>query len=88
MRALLRRLQRDWRERRGEVAEISILESWKTEAREQRERADKAYVERNAAMQELGGLRAQVALLQAMVEELRSEVARLREQMNGAGRAL
>src|SRR6185369_1258199 len=84
LRLFFRRIVKDWRESKGDFAEVAAVETWREEAAMQRARADKAYEERNAAVQELGALRAEVLFLRETVEQLKSEVAQLRRQVNGS----
>ena len=84
LRFFFRRVIKDWRESRDDFAEVAAVSTWREEAALQRARADKAYEERNAAVQELGALRAEVLFLRETVEQLKSEVAQLRRQVNGS----
>jgi len=62
---------------------------WKDEAQLQRVRADKAIDDRNSAMMELGGLRAETSSLRIEVDRLRAAVGslevELRKYRNGNG---
>jgi hypothetical protein len=80
-RALIRRVARDWRDVQAEGAEIDALSVWKEEAKTQRERADKAYHERNAAVQELGAQTERALQLAQTIEHLRLTVALLEKRV-------
>lgn len=79
----LRRLFRYWAEGEGDRAEISAIKTWREEANIQRARADQAFAERNAAMQELGELRSKVRYLTDHVKNLEGQVARLELRLDG-----
>lgn len=78
----LRRLLRYWAEGEGDKAEINAVKTWREEARLQRERADIAFTERNAAMRELGELRGRVTYLTTHVATLESQVERLEQRLD------
>jgi hypothetical protein len=58
---------------------------WKEEAELQRKRADRAFDERNKAMEELGALRARVEFLTRTIEQLEMRVAILQQKLDGRG---
>jgi len=84
LRVFFRRVIRDWKDSKDDFAEVAAVSTWREEASQQRARADKAFEERNKAIEELGGLRAKVEMLTGFVEDLRKEVAQLRSQINGS----
>lgn len=74
----------EWAKSRGDVLGIDAAESWKAEAKLQRERADRAFEERNNVQEELGRLRAECQYLKRIVETLEAEVDYLKARMNDA----
>jgi predicted RNase H-like nuclease (RuvC/YqgF family) len=90
-RALIRRIAKDWREVQIEGAGVDAVDAWKEEAKMQRERADRAYHERNEAIAELGTQRERVAQLTAqidalkrIIEALEGRVERLQTRLEAA----
>src|SRR4051812_12299574 len=65
-----------------DAAEVSIIQRYANEAREARERADRAFEERNAAVSELGSLRQQVASLMEHKVDCERRLADLERRMD------
>ncbi len=66
----------------GDGAVMSILKKAQEEAERARLRADKAFEERNAAVEELGSLRAQVASLERHRTDCERRLLVLEDQLN------
>ncbi len=66
-----------------DAAESTILQRALNQAERERLRADEAFAERNAAVEELGRLRGEVEYLRAQIVSMQADMAVMRQQLNG-----
>jgi chromosome segregation ATPase len=74
---LFRKTAKNWNLTRVENDGLAVVMAWREEARQQRERADRAYEERNAAVAELAQLRERASQLAMRVVELTRVIEKL-----------
>lgn len=81
----IRKAVGEYAKSRGDILGIDAAESWKAEAKTQRERADRAFEERNKALEELGSFRVEVQYLKRMVDTLERQVKHLESRLENRG---
>ena len=80
MQKIWRAARREQVETHRDTAEINMMALLREQAAVANERADRAFAERNNAMEELGRLRGEVATLRAMCLRMESEIDELRRR--------